>query len=42
MNIGEQEEPIEVPLPVVPDELPEHEAWPENAPSEPVPAGRSE
>jgi len=42
MNIGEEEEPIEVPLPVVPEELPEHEDWPALAPSQPVPAGRSE
>ena len=40
MNIGEEQDPIELPLPVMPDEVPQHEEQPAPAPVvELVPAG---
>lgn len=38
MNIGEEREPIEVPVPVCPDQLPVIEPSPEPATPERVPA----
>lgn len=40
MNIGEEQDPIEVPLPTVPEELPEHTEEPASPQQvEPAPAG---
>lgn len=40
MNIGEEQDPIEVPLPTVPEELPEETQEPTAPqPVEPAPAG---
>jgi hypothetical protein len=46
MDIGEEQEPIELPLPTMPEEVPHEEAWPRPTqpplapePAEPVPVG---